>query len=68
MIAKEFLKVQNFDKTSKSQNIMKMIKCKVSFVFYVSINSFNIQKQSYLGWNLLYLSKKHPKTNSKVFQ
>ena len=31
---------------------------KFSFVLYVFINSFNWQKQSCFGWNLLHLSKK----------
>ena len=34
----------------------------IYFAFYVFINSFNCKKQSYFGWNLLYLSKKVPYT------
>ena len=46
---------------------MKMIVCKISFTFHVSINSYNSQKQSHLGWNLPYLYKTRTKTNLKVF-
>ena len=31
---------------------------KFSFTFYVFINNFHCKKQSYFGWNLLYLFKK----------
>ena len=44
----------------KFQNIISMIYCKVFFCF-LCLNSFNCQRQSYFGWNLLYLSKKRPR-------
>ena len=48
-----------FGKTSKSlKTLSKWLLSKFYFGIYVSINSSNSQKQSYFGWNLLYLSKK----------
>ena len=38
------------------------------YFFYFFINSPNCPKQSFLGWNLFYLSKKCPKTNLIVSQ
>ena len=42
---------------------MKGLYAKYYLAFYVFINCQFCQKYSYLGYNLLYLSKKCPKTN-----
>ena len=52
----------------KSQNITKLLSTKFSFAFTALINNSNSYKHSYLVWNLLYLSKKLPKTNLKIFK
>ena len=44
-----------------------MTSAKFSFAFYVFINSSSCEKHPYLGRNLLYLSKKRPKSNLEVF-
>ena len=44
-----------------------MIDSKFAFAFYIFINSSNCKKQSYIGYNLLYLPKERPKTNLEVF-
>ena len=42
-----------------------MIVCNFFSAFWVFINSFICQKQSYLGWNLLHLSKRTSYTKSE---
>ena len=53
-------------KTSKSLKILWNWLSE-EFPFFFFINNFFCQKQSYLGYNLLYPSKKCPKTNLKFF-
>ena len=45
---------------------MKIIVPNFSFAFFDFINCYNQYKQSYLGNNLLHLSKKDPETNLNV--
>ena len=55
----------------RHQNVSKYYEnncLRLFFAFYVSFNSCNCQKQLYLSWNLLFLSKIRPKTTFKVFQ
>ena len=48
---------------------MNMIVCKLFLsLFMFFFNNFNCQKQSYSGWNLLYLFKKRPGPNLQDFQ
>ena len=48
---------KKFPQTSKSLKILwTWLSVKISFPFYVFINCFNFKKQSYFGWDLLYLS------------
>ena len=47
---------------------MKMIVFKMFFRFSCLYLQLQLLKQSYLGWNFFFLSKKRHKTNLKVFQ
>ena len=55
-----------FNIIKKCENIMKL-PAKLSFPFYVSIESWICYSQSYLGKKLLCVSIKRPKTNLKFF-
>ena len=45
-----------------------MIVFKFYFLFYALLTALVVKKQSYLVLNLLYFSKRSPKTNLKDFQ
>ena len=56
-----------FGKTLKSLKILsKWLPTKFSFTFHVFINSYICFNKSYLGSNLVYLSKKQGKTSLKL--
>ena len=59
-----------FGEASKSPTVLlPWLSEKFSFAFMslLTLNSSTCQERSYLGWILLHLSKKWPKTNLKVF-
>ena len=58
---------ENLIKHQKSQIIIKMILCKIFLFFYISINSSNCKKQSYLNLLLLSLWKTALKQTWKSF-
>ena len=55
---------------TESQKIMSMTVCKISVCFLCIYWQTELSKQiiSYFDWNLLYLSKKHPRPNLEGFQ